>query len=159
MNRCVGLVALFFLFVSCSNGYVYSEFRSIPSSKWISPIEFTIANGDTLSQNNVYINIRNTKDYNFSNLFLITEMKFPDGVRVVDTLEYEMADSSGRFLGTGYTDIKENLLFYKQRVIFDQQGDYTFKIEQAMREMGEVKGLFPLNGVSDVGLSIEKISK
>jgi gliding motility-associated lipoprotein GldH len=112
---------------------------------------------DTISQNNVFINIRNNKDYAFSNLFLISQIQFPDGYRVVDTLEYEMTDRTGNFLGSGYTDIKENKLFYKEKVRFNQSGNYVIKVEQAMRKNGNIQGLDSLKGITDIGLSIESL--
>ena len=77
--------------------------------------------------------------------------------KVIDTLEYEMADSQGRWLGTGYTDIKENKLFYKQNVVFKEVGDYKFSIQQATRSIHDIEGKNPLEGITNVGLSIELV--
>ncbi len=52
---------------------------------------------DTISPKNLFINIRNNNEYAFSNLYLITELNFPNGTKIVDTLQYEMADKSGNF--------------------------------------------------------------
>ena len=84
-------------------------------------------------------------------------MTFPDLTKVVDTLEYEMADATGRFLGSGFSDRKENKLFYKENVRFKESGIYLFQIRQAMRKRNEVAGISPLQGISDVGISVEKV--
>lgn len=149
-----------FLLVSCDSGLVYDEFQSINNSKWASEnkIEFIVSNTDTISSKNVFITIRNNKNYEFSSLFLIAKIEFPKGLRVVDTLEYEMADAHGKWLGSGFTDIKENKLFYKENVVFTEKGDYKFSIQHATRSIHDIEGENPLNGITDVGLSIEKVN-
>jgi len=79
----------------------------------------------------------------------------PNGKTEKDTLEYKMAEPSGKLLGTGYTDIKENKLWYKEGFVFNETGIYTVKIQQAMRERGKVKGVENLDGITDVGFRIE----
>lgn len=104
----------------------------------------------------MFINIRNNAAYSFSNLFLITALEFPNGKKIIDTLEYEMTDVSGAFLGKGFTDIKENKLFYKESVVFPMSGDYLLTISQAMRKSNATEGMKMLNGIIDVGFRIEK---
>ncbi|SNR38317.1 protein involved in gliding motility GldH [Lutibacter agarilyticus] len=148
------------LLFSCDSGMVYDEYQSIDNSKWASEnkIEFIVSNTDTISSKNVFITIRNNKNYEFSSLFLIAKIEFPKGLRVVDTLEYEMADAQGKWLGSGFTDVKENKLFYKENVVFTEKGDYKFSIQHATRSIHDIEGENPLNGITDVGLSIEKVN-
>jgi gliding motility-associated lipoprotein GldH len=140
---------------------VYDQYKSIENHEWPSDniFEFIVSNKDTISKNNVFINIRNTKNYEFSSLFLITKIEFPSGFQVVDTLEYEMTDAQGNWLGTGFTDLKENKLFYKEGVVFSEKGDFKFSIQHATRGINDIEGENPLNGVTDVGLRIEKVKK
>lgn len=150
---------LIVLSYACKSDIVYSEYQGLDNNKWKQDNElaFKIEMQDTIAIYNLFINLRNTKDYEYSNLYLITRMTFPDQTQVLDTLEYEMTDSDGRFLGSGFSDIKENKLFYKENVRFQQSGSYVFQVKQAMRKHSEVRGLEFLNGVKDVGLSVEKI--
>jgi gliding motility-associated lipoprotein GldH len=147
------------LFTACDSPFVYDQFKPIENQKWSSgnKIEFIVNNIDTISKKNVFINIRSNKDYEFSSLFLITEIKFPQGLHVVDTLEYEMTNAKGEWLGTGFTEIKENKLFYKEKVVFNEKGEYVFSIQQATRSINDIEGSNPLNGITDVGLSIETV--
>ena len=140
---------------------VYDQYRSIENHQWHSKnnIDFILSNSDTISTNNVFINIRNNKDYQFSSLFLIARIEFPSGYQVVDTLEYEMTDSYGNWLGSGFTDIKENKLFYKENVVFSEKGDYKFNVYQVTRSVNDIEGKVPLQGITDVGLRIEKIKE
>ena len=140
---------------------VYDQYKSIENHQWKSEnnIDFIVSNSDTISIRNVFINIRNNKKYEFSSLFLIAKMEFPNGNQVIDTLEYEMTDSYGNWLGNGFTDIKENILFYKENVIFSEKGDYKFKLYHATRGVHDIEGEIPLQGITDVGLRIEKVKK
>jgi len=50
-------------------------------------------------------------------------------------------------------------LWYKEGVVFKEEGDYVVNIQQAMRENGEVNGVVNLQGITDVGFRVEKPSK
>lgn len=162
MKTFLGKFSLLFVLIvsvgACSKGMVFDEFKSMEDGEWHkdSILNFTIHSTDTLSKNNIYINLRNNKDYEFSNLFLIVGINFPNNYQIVDTLEYEMTNPEGSFLGTGFSDIKENKLEYKTNVNFPIAGDYGFQIQHAMRKSRKVDGIEYLKGVTDVGLRIEK---
>lgn len=146
--------------VSCTNNTIYNQYQHIENSEWHkdSIINFKINATDTISKNNLYVTLRNNKDYEFSNLFLIVGIKFPNNYQIVDTLEYEMTSPEGRFLGSGMTDIKENKLEYKTNVTFSLIGDYDISVQQAMRRTRDIDGLSTLKGITDVGLQIEKLN-
>lgn len=157
-------VLLFFLifplvFVSCDSNRVYDSYKSVPS-KWHkdSIVSFKIKPPDSIKAYDLFVNLRNTNAYKYNNLFLIVEMVFPHGKTIKDTLEYRMADPSGKLLGVGYTDVKENKLWYKEQVVFSETGEYTVNIQQAMRENGKVNGVVELEGITDIGFRIEKIN-
>ena len=156
------LITLFctLFFVSCNSKIDYSNYKSIDKHQWFSEnkIAFIVNNTDTISKKNVFIHIRNNKDYEFSSLFLIAKIEFPSGFQVTDTLEYEMTDVEGNWLGSGFTELKENKLFYKENVLFSEKGDYKFNIKHATRSIKDINGDLPLNGITDVGLSIEKVN-
>lgn len=157
----LSLLAVTFLLFSCNSNAVFDQYIPIENQQWHSEkeIEFIVNNLDTISVNKVFINIRNNKNYEFSSLFLIAKLELPSGYKVIDTLEYEMTDASGNWLGSGFTDLKENKLFYKENVVFSEIGTYKFKIQHATRGINDIEGKNPLKGVIDVGLSIEKIIK
>lgn len=159
INLVFFVVAISLFFSSCDEKREFDEYKTIQGNSWDKnqEVNFYFSITDTIQRKNVFINLRNNKDYPFSNLFVITEMNFPDGNRVIDTLEYDMTDVTGKFLGSGATDIKENKLFYKENIVFPSSGNYSFKIKQAMRKNNEIEGIQTLKGITDVGLRIEKI--
>lgn len=146
------------LFVSsCDSKRVFDQYQSLPNH-WNkdSVVSFTFQGPDTTNTYDLFINIRNNNDYAYSNLFLITEMNFPNGKVIVDTLEYKMAYPNGKWMGNGFSDIKENKLWYKENVQFSEIGTYQINIRHAMRQNGEVEGIDDLQGITEVGFSIEK---
>lgn len=146
-----------FIFWSCDSKRVYDTYKSLPN-QWNkdSIISFKVDKLDTISNYNLFINIRNNADYQYANLFLITEIQFPKGKVITDTLEYKMAKPDGSWLGTGFGDVKENKLWYKEGVRFTEPGSYQVSIRQAMRKNGSVEGIQNLKGITDVGFRIEK---
>ncbi len=143
--------------VSCDSNRVFDTYKSVPSS-WHkdSIISFKVNPPDSTKAYNLFVNLRNTNDYKFNNLFLIVEMVFPHGKTIKDTLEYRMADPNGKLLGTGMSGVKENKLWYKEQVVFKETGAYTVNIQHAMRENGKVNGVIELDGITDIGFRIEK---
>lgn len=159
MRNTILLLFLFLGFISCDSNRVFDQYKPIKNNVWLknNNVLFSFEVTDTVSKNNLFITIRNDKNYEFSNLFLITKINFPNGFQTIDTLEYEMTDKVGNYLGTGFTDVKESKLFYKENVQFNQQGTYHFQVAQAMRKNKSIKGLDSLNGITDVGFRIEKV--
>ncbi|GAA4295596.1 gliding motility lipoprotein GldH [Aestuariibaculum suncheonense] len=158
-NALLFLAIVSLVFVSCDSNRVFDEYKSVPNA-WHkdSVVSFNITPPDSSNAYNLFVNLRNTNAYKYNNLFLIVEMVFPHGKTVKDTLEYRMADSSGKLLGTGVTDTKENKLWYKEGVVFSESGNYQVNIQHAMRENGKVNGVDELEGITDIGFRIEHIN-
>lgn len=157
-NRILLVFLACFIMVSCDSNSVYDTYKSV-SNSWHkdSIVSFKVNPPDSTQAYNLFINLRNTNAYKYNNLFLIVEMVFPHGKTIKDTLEYRMAEPSGKLLGEGYTSIKENKLWYKENIVFTETGEYTVNIQHAMRENGKVNGVVELEGITDVGFRVEKI--
>ncbi len=158
MHKACVLVLLFLVIISCSDRLVVSQYTSTDSGSWRQGelMEFSFSEIDTINNHHIFLNIRNNNDYPYSNLFLITELSFPNGETVRDTLEYEMATADGQWLGQGYGSLKENKLWYKENIVFPVNGVYTLTISHAMRKNGSVNGIINLPGITDVGFEIER---
>ena len=155
-----GLLLLILLAVfsgACTTDVLVAEYRSLPGY-WDNKeaVTFQLPELDSLGTYNVFINLRNTNDYPFNNIFLITTMEFPHGKTVIDTLEYRMAYPDGSWMGEGIGSVKDNKLWYKEGVRFFEEGIYTLSIEQAVRNNGQVDGVKELEGIAEVGYSIER---
>lgn len=154
---CLALMASGLLLGGCDKDMVFDRYKSLPG-QWDadSVVTFQLERPDSLQTYDLFINLRNTNAYEYSNIFLITHMNFPNGKVVVDTLEYNMAYPDGSWMGKGYGDSKESKLWYKQGVRFVEEGIYSFQIRQAMRKNGEENGIAELKGITEVGLRVEK---
>jgi gliding motility-associated lipoprotein GldH len=107
---------------------------------------FTIT--DSLQFYNFFIDVRNTTDYPYQNLYLFFTTSFPDGTTFTDTLNCMLCDAYGRWTGKGSGRIKENRFIFKPKVRFQQKGDYLFSVQQAMREID-------LIGITDLGITLQ----
>lgn len=151
------LVFLLIIVTSCDKKRIFDDYKKV-GQVWHkdSIVSFSVEQKDTVTKHNLYINLRNNKDYPFNNLFLIVEMNQPNKKTIVDTLEYQMAKPDGTLMGKGLTDTKDNKLFYKENFVFPKSGNYQVHIQQAVRKSGKIEGIIALEGVTDVGLRIEK---
>lgn len=158
MKFLVILVSLSLPFLySCTGNTVASDTTQMPTVWELgAPVEFTLPNLQKETAYNVYLDIRNTNEYPFSNLFLVTTLQYPNGKKAIDTLEYRMAAPNGQWLGTGLGSIKQIKLVFKEQLQFNEEGAYTLSITHAVRSNGSVEGVKNLEGISDVGYSIEK---
>lgn len=143
-------------FSSCEQGLVKSDYQATDNGIWAkdNTIEFSFSELDSLAQYNMFINLRNDDTFPYNNLFLIAELTGPDGSVEKDTLEYQMANPDGSWLGRGYGSLKENKLWYKENIVFSSSGVYTLKVSHAMRKNGSVNGVEQLEGITDVGFEI-----
>ena len=146
--------------VSCDKSQVFDEYHTFDDGwKKNSIINFTFDQEVSKKPYNLFINIRDNDDYEFSNLFLIVKLEHPDGLTKVDTLEYQMANPDGTLLGEGFSDIKESKLWYKEKMMFPKKGKYKLSIQQAVRQTGKVQGVEKLDGITEIGFRIESLEK
>ncbi len=155
-----GLLLVIFLAVllACEDSLVYSKYQATHNGAWHRDDVkvFEISQIDSVASHDVFIMIRNDNTFPYSNLFLIAELSTPDLQIIRDTLEYEMAQPDGQWLGKGHGSILENKLWYKENIVFKDPGVYTIQLSHAMRENGQVEGISNLNGITDVGIEIER---
>ena len=124
------------------------------------PITYHFNVTDTLQPVDLFLKLRTNKTYQFSNLFLIVSLHHPKGKVQKDTLEYKMSNPDGSMLGQGYMMIKEHRLWYKGHDTpfnFTEIGQYSLEIIHANRVLGNTEGQAFLEGVEDIGFSIETV--
>jgi len=146
------LVFLSLVFFSCDNNKVFEQYIEVENPLWKkeNSANFVFNVEDTISAHNIYIDIRNTGDYPYSNLYLFITIKGPNGNFTVDTVNCQLADNRGKWLGKGVGDLWDLKIPYVGNFKFAQQGRYVISYQQAMRVEDGLKG------ISDVGLRIEK---
>ncbi|WP_140936997.1 gliding motility lipoprotein GldH [Sphingobacterium lumbrici] len=139
------------LLSSCIDGAYYENSSTIPNYSWsyddIQKFEVNI--DDATVRYDMYINLRHSADYNFSNLFILLHEK---GKGLKDTAyrkEIVLAQLDGRWLSNSAGGVYENQYLAKENFTFPDTGKYEFAVEQNMREN-------PLKDIINVGIKLVK---
>ncbi len=153
MTRILLFSALLLMLASCRKKTEYEEFVAIPDT-WKSRnlVHFNVNITDTVSSQNVFISIRHSGKYEYSNLYLFVTARSPNGSTRRDTVEIQLADEHGKWQGKGAASVFTLYYPYKTNVRFPLTGIYTFTIEQAM-------WIRDLKNINNIGLMIEKAGK
>ena len=143
--------------LSCGSSETQMEFQELPTTGWPqhTPVRFSLQVNDSLHPHDIFIHLRHSNDYPFSNIFLITSLSHPNGEVITDTLSYDLAAANGLWLGSGSGIITQSLP-YKKNVIFNTSKPYTLSVYQSVRELGATKGIAVLPAITEVGYSLKK---
>ena len=144
------IIILSISLISCENT-VYENYYSFENASWNtdSIVNFTFQILDTTKHYDISLKIRHNVYYEYQNLFL-----FLDGL-TKDTVEIMLADKTGKWHGTGVSDIREFKHTIQAKKRFSSKGSYLLKVEQAMR-YGEKAKIQRLANIIDIGLIISK---
>ena len=155
MIRILSLL-FFILFVcGCDHKMVYEQNKDIQDGWRLDQIiNFNIDIKDTISNMEMYINIRHTSDYPFTNIWLFINTLDPQGQYKKDTIECVLAEKSGKWKGSGLGKIKF-LRTKLKNIRFDSKGTHKFFIEQAMRHGSKPK-IQVLPEIINVGIRLQK---
>ncbi len=145
-----------FLLIACKGkNYEWVQIKTLKNNQWArsDSIRFTYTPQKN-AKKNFYIYLENTNAYPYSNIYIIAKME--EGKKIlIDTLEYEMTDGRGKWLGRKVTESYENLLLYKWQYPVRDSVAYIISFEPATRNPVQIKGDDTLQGISSVGLIIE----
>ena len=149
--KILGAFLLMIGLVSCDSNKVFEEYIEVENATWIKDnvASFEFNAKDTTTAHNLYINVRNTGDYAYSNLYLFVTMQGPNGGLLKDTVNCVLADSRGKWLGNGVGDLWDLRIPYVGGFKFAQSGKYIVTLEQAMRVEGGIEC------ITDIGLRVE----
>lgn len=154
------IAACLLIFSSCTyTPFVVDHYEEIPQRKWSYDFhpKAEIQVSDKSTPYRLYINLRHTEEYRYSNIFMLIQQQplLPNGLatkpaEVVKRVEITLAEPDGRWLGQQ----SGNLYGYRELVMdeyfFPDTGLWRLSLEQNMRE--ELLG-----GVVSVGFRIEAL--
>lgn len=139
------------LFLACDQNRIFEGHIPVEGMTWSKEqqarFEFEVP--DSSSHYNMYVNLRNTPNYPFSNIYFFIQMVAPDQQYFMDTLEGVLTDKNGVWTGEGTGNFWEHRIEYKKMVRFPLEGKYTITIAHGMRRD-------PLPEITDVGFRLEK---
>lgn len=144
-----------YIISSCTTIDLYEKSVTMPGHSWKSSFKpsFTFTIKDTSSPYKIYFILRHNDKYSFNNIYINLYAQQP-GQDSVQSVRYDLrlATNEKGWLASGMDDIYEHRILLTpngQEFYFKKPGDYTFAIEQIMRED-------PLKNILNAGLRIEK---
>jgi gliding motility-associated lipoprotein GldH len=146
------LFTIGYLGTACTTPAAFEKIVTLKDDQWPkdSAVNITLPVTDTLGAYAIIFDLRNNNDYPFRNIHLFVDVVSPAGVSVRDTVEYELSDLRGNWLGKRGSYWIDHRLFYRQMVIFTGSGNYEFSVRHGMRtDM--------LQGIGAVGLRLESV--
>lgn len=130
---------------------IIDQNTAIENHNWsyTNKVKYTVKIDDPSALYNLYINLRVTGDYKYSNIFVLIHR---NGHKLKGTTRYEvkLASLDGQWLGQGSGNMYSYQVPFQTNFKFPEKGTYEYEIEQNMRDN-------PLREVSDVGLRVEKV--
>ena len=149
--RILCVVILGVLALSCDSNRVYEKYEDIPDFEWSQDhvLRFEVDITDTIQAHDLYVNVRNSGGYQYSNLWLFVRSTSPDNQISDRKLELKLADKTGQWFGSGFGDLFDLQVPYQQKYVFPKSGKYVFEIVQGMYDE-------KLKGIANVGIRIEK---
>jgi len=149
----VGSLVLLFMATNCNFDSMYEKSVDVPNEEWSKnqAIKFEIPVTDTVNGFKIFINVRNSNEYPYSNLFLFLTTYSPKGVSIKDTIEIPLADDKGKWLGSGFGGVWSTDAVLRNNMVirFPSSGIYKVEVLQAMRD--DV-----LRGIKDIGIKVER---
>lgn len=146
------LVASFlFMLGACDPSVMYTKNQHLGHDAWLQndTLFYSFDLKDTLSRYDFYIDVRNTTDYSFQNLYLFVTAYYPGYTYSRDTAECILAAPDGEWYGKGMGKHRTSRFLFRKAVQFRHSGNYVIALNQAMR-------VSKLDGISEVGIYLKK---
>lgn len=139
---------------ACNNNTLYSEHKSVDEKGWNmdDELRFDIDVEDTTAIYDFYVDVRNSKEYPYSNLFLFVTTTFPDHLVRRDTLECPLADQFGQWYGKVSSNYVDGRYLLHNNIVFPMSGNYSFQVTHAMRDTN-------VTGIKNIGLHVKRLVK
>jgi len=116
---------------------------------YVNKVRFDFKIDDSSAKYNLFLNLRVTPNYRYSNIFILIHQTSPDKKTKTARFEFKLANPDGEWLGQGTGNLYSYQIPFEAGYKFPKLGTYRIELEQNMRDN-------PLHEVSDVGLRIEK---
>tara|TARA_B100001059_G_C17726465_1_gene523733 strand:+ start:292 stop:774 length:483 start_codon:yes stop_codon:yes gene_type:complete len=120
-------------------------------------VDFNFKGPQNSSNQDVFLILRHNKNYAFSNIFLITDIKFENDSIKTDTLEYVLSEKNGKWLGETKLSVVEHKLIYKKNLKLVKDSSYSVRVRNSMRLYNEIVPIQNLENILDLGLVIQSV--
>lgn len=152
MTKSLFSILFITLVISCNNDSIlYDNFTETANSQWDEKdtlsFEFNIPDNGYLY--NIYLNLRITNDYKYSNIYLQSSLGATFEAPRFDRKHVLLATPEGKWLGSGKGKIVTLQLPLYKDVEFKEPSTYKINLSQEMRDA-------ILENVTDVGIMVKK---
>ena len=137
-------------FSACDTIDIYEQSKPFPTHAWSNKekLTFNFNITDTTSLYNIFAVIRHEDAYHFNNIWLDVTTITPDK-NVTDQKVNLLLGNNNGWLGTNMDDIVEHRVLLTKYPVKLKPGQYSFSIQQIMREE-------PLQNMLNAGIRVEK---
>ena len=148
----IGFFVVFTFLSSCNEGEVYYRFQPVKNNNWDKQTTFDFLldslSVDPNKQYDIMLEIVNSNQYPYQNIWLFVQQNMTDTAFVTDTIEIKLADSHGKWLGKGSAGLYQLSVPYKTSVALDSTRAYLIRIRHGMKDNS-------LKGIEKVGVLVK----
>lgn len=122
-------------FSSCRESYFYDHSYTMTNEQWTdeNSLSFSFEIKDTLQQYNLFLDLRHTMDYEYQNLYVKIDTKYPNGHVLSDTLSFDLANSLGDWNGKCNSSECDLRVYLANKIRFEQEGNFQISFSPFSR--------------------------
>lgn len=154
LRNIIWTIQLFFislLFVACSKGEAYYQFKEIKNGVWDVDNILTFEIDSSIIKANdsydIFFEVTNNTEYPYQDLWLFSELKINDSISTKFEKRLILADENGTWLGAGFASLYQSSLLISKSFRFKDKGSGVFYIRHGMTDE-------QLRGIEKVGIKI-----
>ena len=152
------LIFVFGLEISCSfDGQIF-RYEFVDGWKNSEIVELNFLNTEESQNKDLFFVLRHDKSYEFSNIFLISNLKLNGQKNIIDTIEYTLSQPNGKWNGETKISTVEHILKYKKNVVLFKDSLNTLTVRNSMRRNNEISPIESLENILDIGLLVKSIN-
>lgn len=152
VKKLIGPICLILFLAGCGSLDVYEKTVAFPEHEWKNTEKpsFSFEIEDTASAYKIFVILRHTDAYHFNNIWLNITTQAPKDSAKNQLVNITLADNTKGWLGTGMDDVFDHRALITRSPIKLKKGNYTFTLQQNMREE-------PLQFMLNAGIRVEKV--
>lgn len=137
------------LLAACHDNTMYMKYKSVDAREWHAhdTLVYKLPEIENDMNVSVTVGVRTLQSFKYDNLAVVAKLYEGKHLISQDTVNYIILDKNGENIGTGFP-YAEHFRNISHRYALKAKKKYKIKLTHIMR-------LDPLDGVSDVGITIE----
>lgn len=146
------VLLVFCILCGCNNnGEIYHKYQTIGTKGWnkSDTLIFTADKIDSAQNVNLYAEIRHTRNYPYSDLYIVIKQNLSDSLNwQTDTLRFQLANNNGSWLGKGLGNYYADTRRVRSIKLSAHAFKASIRVSHGMKDS-------ELKGITDIGFRIE----